>query len=131
MGAMLLQQGHPLGYFSKGFSSPNRIKSTYDRELLALALALQKWRYYLLGRHFLVKTDNCSLKYLMNQRISTAEQQRLLMILLQFDFTIMYKAGSENEGADTLSRRPQHAVFFGSCNAYSLGFHHFKRSTVS
>lgn len=38
MGAILLQQGHPLGYFSKGFSSPNRIKSTYDRELLAFLL---------------------------------------------------------------------------------------------
>lgn len=32
--------------------------------------------------------------------------------LLPFDFTIVYKSGSENKGADALSRRPQHADFF-------------------
>lgn len=122
VGAILLQQGHPLADFSKGFSFSNRIKSTYDRELLALVLALQKWRHYLLGQHFLVKTDHCSLKYLLNQRVSTAEQQRLLMKLLPFDFTIMCKAGSENKGADALSCRPQHADFLALAMPIPLDF---------
>lgn len=63
--AILLQHGHPLAYFSEGFSFSSRIKSTFDSELVALVLALHKWRHYLLGRHFLVKTDHCSLKYLL------------------------------------------------------------------
>lgn len=96
VGAILLQSGHPVAFFSKGFSFSNRFKSTYDRELLALVLALQKWKHYLLGRHFFVKSDHCSLRYLLAQRVTTNEQQRLLMKLLPFDFTIVYKTGKEN-----------------------------------
>lgn len=122
VGAILLQQGHPIAYFSKGFSFSNRIKSTYDRELLALVLALQKWKLYLLGQQFLVKTDHCSLKYLLNQRISTTEQQHLLMKLLPFDFTIIYKAGSENRVADGLSCRSQYADFLALAMPISMDF---------
>lgn len=75
-----------------------------------------------MGRHFLVKTDHCSLKNLLNQRVTTAEQQRLLMKLLPFDFTIIYKAGSENKGADALSRCPQHADFLALAMPIPLDF---------
>lgn len=84
-GTILLQQGQQLAYFNKGFSFPSRTKSTYDRQLLAFVLALQKWRNYLLGRHFLVKIDYCILKYLLNQQVSTVKQQHLLMKLIPFD----------------------------------------------
>ena len=74
VGAILLQHCHPIAYFRKGFSFSSHIKSTYDRELLALVLALQKWKHYLMGRHFIVTTDHFSLKYLLNQRVTTTEQ---------------------------------------------------------
>ena len=68
VGAILLQSEHPIAFFSKGFSFSNRLKSTYDRELLALVLALQKWRHYLMDSQFFVKTDHFSLKhYLLNE----------------------------------------------------------------
>ncbi|KAF5757863.1 putative nucleotidyltransferase, Ribonuclease H [Helianthus annuus] len=92
--------------FSKGFSPANRFKSAYDRELLALVLAVQKWNHYLLGRHFLIRTDHYTLKFLLEQRITTTEQQRLILKLMPYDFTISHKAGKENRGADALSRRP-------------------------
>jgi len=60
VGAILLQQGHPIAFYSKGFSFSNRYKSAYDRELLALVLAVQKWRHYLLGHHFTVRTNHNS-----------------------------------------------------------------------
>ncbi|KAJ0501160.1 putative nucleotidyltransferase, Ribonuclease H [Helianthus annuus] len=41
VGAILSQENHPVAYFSKGFSPSNRFKSAYDRELLALVLAVQ------------------------------------------------------------------------------------------
>ncbi|KAD2393475.1 hypothetical protein E3N88_40452 [Mikania micrantha] len=40
VGAILTQDSHPVAYFSKSFSHSNRLKSAYDRELLALVLAL-------------------------------------------------------------------------------------------
>ncbi|XP_070006003.1 uncharacterized protein [Nicotiana sylvestris] len=97
--AILLQQYHHIAYFSKGFSFSNRIKSTYDRELLALVLALQKWKHYLLGRHFIITTDHYNLKYLLNQQ-----------------------SESENKGADALSLRPQHADFFTLVMPIPLNF---------
>lgn len=111
IGVILLQHDHPIAYFSKGLSFSSRLKSIYDCELLALVLALQKWKYYLLGHHFYVRTDHCSLKYLLSQRITTNEQQRLLMKLFPFDFTIVYKDGKDNLGANSLSRRPLNAEF--------------------
>ncbi|KAK1441653.1 hypothetical protein QVD17_07716 [Tagetes erecta] len=106
VGAILSQEDHPVAYFSKGFSPSNRFKSAYDRELLALVLAVQKWNHYLLGRRFLIRTDHYTLKFLLEQRITTAEQQRLLLKLMPYDFSIIHKAGKENRGADALSRRP-------------------------
>ncbi|KAD4178089.1 hypothetical protein E3N88_26680 [Mikania micrantha] len=107
VGAILTQDKHPIAYFSKGFSPSNRLKSAYDRELLALVLAVQKWNHYLMGHHFLIKTDHYTLKFLLEQRVTTTEQQRLLLKLMPYDFSIIHRSGSENKGADALSRRPQ------------------------
>ncbi|KAD5961022.1 hypothetical protein E3N88_12495 [Mikania micrantha] len=106
IGAILSQEEHPIAYFSKGFSSAHKFKSAYDRELLALVLAVQKWSHYLLGHHFFIRTDHYTLKFLLEQRLTTTEQQRLLIKLMPFDFTIIHRAGKENRGADALSRRP-------------------------
>ena len=113
IGAILQQEGHPIAYFSKALSDSNKRKSVYNRELLALVLALQKWRHYLLGRKFVVLTDHYSLKFLLEQRVTTPEQQRLLMKLLPFDFQIRYKSGASNAGADALSRISQW-IYLGS-----------------
>lgn len=45
--------------------------STYEEELLAVEYALHKWSHFLLGQHFIIKTDHFSLKYLLDQKIST------------------------------------------------------------
>ncbi|KAD4178201.1 hypothetical protein E3N88_26792 [Mikania micrantha] len=106
VGTILSQQEHPIAYFSKGFSSATKFKSAYDRELLALVLAVQKWNHYLMGRHFVIRTDHYTLKFLLEQRITTTEQQRLLLKLMPYDFSIVHRAGKENKGTDALSRRP-------------------------
>ncbi|KAD5508936.1 hypothetical protein E3N88_16639 [Mikania micrantha] len=110
VGAILSQAEHPIAYFSKGFTPTTRFKSAYDRELLALVLAVQKWNHYLFGRHFLIRTDHYTLKFLLEQRVTTTEQQRLLLKLMPYDFSILHRAGKENRGADALSRRPMCAT---------------------
>ena len=56
------------------------------------------------------------------------EQQRLLMKLLPFYFTIIYKAGKENIGADAFSRRPQHADFLTLAMPTPLVFGNLKEA---
>lgn len=43
---------------------------------------MQKWRHYLLGRHFLIETDQKSLKELMGQVVQTPNQHYHLSKLL-------------------------------------------------
>jgi hypothetical protein len=57
--------------------------------------ALKKWRPYLIGRHFMVKTDHDSLKYFLEQRLSSEEQQKWLTKILGYDSKIVYKKGSK------------------------------------
>lgn len=54
VGAIFLLDEHLVVYCSKGFSFYNKHKSAYDWEILAVLLALQKWRHYLSSRHFFV-----------------------------------------------------------------------------
>ncbi|KAJ9550331.1 hypothetical protein OSB04_014376 [Centaurea solstitialis] len=105
IGAVLMQQHRPIAFYSKALSDRNLAKSAYEREIMALALAVQHWRSYLLGTTFTVYSDQKSLKHLLHQRITTPDQQNWVAKLLGYHFDICYKAGRENRAADALSRR--------------------------
>lgn len=105
IGAVLMQEGHPLSYISRHLKGKQLHLSIYEKELLAVVFAVQKWRHYLLTGHFIIKTDQRSLKYLLEQRLNTPIQQQWLPKLLEFDYEIQYKQGKENLVADALSRK--------------------------
>ncbi|GKD23091.1 putative mitochondrial protein [Tanacetum coccineum] len=62
IGAVLQQQGHLIAYLSKALAPKHFSLSTYEKELLVVIHALEKWRGYLLDKHFKIKTDHFSLK---------------------------------------------------------------------
>ncbi|GAU30089.1 hypothetical protein TSUD_392450 [Trifolium subterraneum] len=104
MGAVLIQNNHPICYFSQKFCPKLMNASAYVRELCAITSAVKKWRTYLLGRKFVVHTDQRSLRELMTQVIQTPEQQFYLAKLLGYSYEIKYKPGTQNRVADALSR---------------------------
>ncbi|GJY83879.1 retrotransposon-related protein [Tanacetum coccineum] len=104
IGAVLQQNGHPVAYLSKTLAPKHHSLSAYEKELLAVIMALDRWRGYLLDRHFQIKTDHFSLKYFLDQRITTPFQSKWLPKLLGYDYEILYKKGKENQAADALSR---------------------------
>ena len=69
--------------------------------------AATRWRPYLIGRRFQIKTDHKSLKYFLERKISSPEQQKWVTKLLRFDYEITYKKGKENVLADALSQLPE------------------------
>ena len=57
------------------------------------------------GRHFMIMTDQRSLKFLTNQRLLGEDQFRWTCKLIGFNFEIQYRLGLENKAADALSRQ--------------------------
>ena len=104
-GAVLLQDKHPLAFFSRPVAPRHCALATYERELIGLVLAIRHWRPYLWGRRFVVRTDHFSLKYLLDQRLATIPQHHWVGKLLGFDFTVEYKPGASNTVANALSRQ--------------------------
>ena len=102
----VLRQDRPIAFHSQALNGKNLLMS-YEKEMLALVMAVLKWRHYLLGRKFVVRTDQRSLRYLWSQKITTEAQHNWLYKLIGFDFSIEYKKGSENKVADALSRRDE------------------------
>lgn len=102
--AVLLQLEHPIAYFSKKLSLRRQHATTYSKELWALTEVVHKWRHYLLGSEFVIRTDHCSLKNLLGQVIQSPKQQYFLTRLLGFSFTIVYKWGKENTMENALSQ---------------------------
>jgi len=109
-GAVLHQGSGPLAFFSRPFVARHVKLAAYKRELIGLVQAVRHWRPYLWGRRFLVRTDHYSLKFLLDQRLSTVPQHQWVSKLLGFDFAVEYRPGRLNSVADALSRRDEDAV---------------------
>uniref|UniRef100_A0A453NC74 Reverse transcriptase RNase H-like domain-containing protein n=1 Tax=Aegilops tauschii subsp. strangulata TaxID=200361 RepID=A0A453NC74_AEGTS len=78
--------------------------STYEKEYLAVIVAVDQWRPYLQHGEFTIPTDQKSLIHLEEQRLSTPWQQKAFTKLLGLQYSIRYKKGIDNNAADPLSR---------------------------
>lgn len=104
VGAVLMQNGHPLAFLSKALGPRSRGLSTYEKEYLAVILAVQQWRAYLQHSEFTILTDHKSLSQLNEQRLHTPWQHKVFTKLLGLHYKILYRPGTDNRVADALSR---------------------------
>lgn len=107
MGAIVMQEQHPIAFINKSLGVENEGLSTYEKELMVILYTISKWRHYLEGEPFIIKTDKKSIKYLLEQRLNSMIQQCGIIKLLGLEYKIQYKKGSENVVADALSGRGQ------------------------
>ena len=105
--AVLMQDNKPIAYFSKALALNTLAKSVYENEVMALVLAMQHWRHYLMGRPFKVYTDHKSLGHILQQRLTTTNQHCWLSKLMGYQFEVIYKPEIENKVANALSRIDQ------------------------
>ena len=106
---------HPISFFSRKMTPAETRYSTFDRELLAVYLAIKHFRHFLEGRPFHVLTDHKPLTFALNTRSDrhSPRQARHLDYISQFTSTIRFVHGLDNVVADALSRIETNAVLSG------------------
>ena len=106
-GAVLHQGDGAIAFFSRPVAPHHAKLPAYERELIGLVKVVRHWRLYLWGRAFTIRTDHWSLKFLLDQRLTTIPQHTWVSKLFGYDLTVEYRAGKFNTIADALSRRDE------------------------
>lgn len=73
---VFMQDGHPLAYIFRHLKGKQLHLSLYEKELLVVVYTVQKQLHYLLTNHFIIKTCQRSLMYLLEKRLNTPIQQQ-------------------------------------------------------
>ncbi|XP_040381111.1 uncharacterized protein LOC121054722 [Oryza brachyantha] len=105
VGAVLSQDKHPLAYINKALGPKTEGLSTYEKECMAILMAVDHWRSYLQHAQFIILIDHHSLMHLSDQRLHTPWQHKAFTKLLRLQYRICYRKGATNSAADALSRR--------------------------
>ncbi|XP_038063014.1 uncharacterized protein K02A2.6-like [Patiria miniata] len=113
IGAVLAQikNNHevPIAFASRSLTTTERKYSVSEREALACVWACEKWYKYLWGRQFTLRTDHQALTTLLSTRGTGHKPMRIARWaarLLNFNYTVEFRAGAHNRVADALSRLP-------------------------
>lgn len=108
IGAVLMQEHdgvlHPVSYASRQLLPREQNYSAIERECLALVWAVEKFHIFLYGTSFTVQTDHQPLQYLSRAKHLNSRVLRWSLALQEYTFRIEHIKGSENVGADYMSR---------------------------
>lgn len=119
VGAVLEQEVNgtiqPLAFFSRKLRDPEMKYSTFDRELLAVYLAIRHFKHILDGACFRIRTDHRPLVQALVKSSDawSARQQRHLSAIAEMNCSMEYVRGKANPVADALSRVDISSVQFG------------------
>ena len=106
LGAVLIQEGHPIAYESRKLIPAEINYTVTEKELLASVHALTVWRCYLEGTHFKLVMDHRPNIHVQSQALLSRRQARWAEFLQRFNFVWEYRPGRDNV-ADPLSRLPR------------------------
>ena len=86
-------------------SKAERALPAQERELLAILIALRKWRCFIDGKEYQVFTDHQPLQYFREQKKPVPRLIRWISEIELYNPDIQYKPGKDNTVPDLLSRR--------------------------
>ena len=99
----------PIAFASNSLNKAQRNYCTTKRELLAVVVYTKKFKHFLWGTDFTLRTDHSSLRWLLNFKDAEGMIGRWLAHLSEFGLEhsqIQHRAGAKHINADCLSRRP-------------------------
>lgn len=92
-------------YFVGKNLSPAELNYTVtEKELLAVVRAIGKFRNYIIGYETFVHTDHFAIRFLMNKPITNDKITRWLLLLQEFNITVIDRSGRDNLATNSLSR---------------------------
>jgi len=109
---VVLQDGievdYVIAYASKKLNPTEQKYHTNEKEGMAVVWSVHKiFRRFLHGRRFRVITDSNTAKAMVSKTTPISMRvARWVMILQEYDFEIVHRAGKKNKVADALSRNP-------------------------
>nr|XP_043637841.1 uncharacterized protein LOC122608824 [Erigeron canadensis] len=70
--AVLMQDRHPIAFLSRALSSTQNALSVYEKELLAIMMAVKQWHYFLITGPFIIRSQASSYSKGVESKLSTA-----------------------------------------------------------
>ncbi|XP_055858752.1 uncharacterized protein LOC129921099 [Episyrphus balteatus] len=97
---------HPVAYYSRKTTPDESKYQSYELEALAVVEATDRFRQYLLGKHFLIVFDCEALKTTMKKKEMIPRIARWWLRMQEYDGKVVHRAGKQMTHVDALSRNP-------------------------
>jgi hypothetical protein len=97
-----------IAYASRALTPSESNYAPTGRECLSLVWATRKFRQFVHGQHFTVRTDHAALKWLCTARFESSKLECWDLRLQEFNFEVECLPGKQNVVADNLSRHFPH-----------------------
>ena len=92
-------------YFINKNLTPAELNYTVtEKEMLAVVHAVNKFFHYVTCYEIFVHTNHSALRYLMNNPITNGRITRWILLMQEFNITVLDRPGRENQVVDFLSR---------------------------
>eukprot|EP00253_Pinus_taeda_P029632 PITA_29632 len=91
-------------YYTNKNLTPTGLNYTVtEKEFLAVIHAINKFKHYITGYETFIHTDHSTIIYLINKPITNGRVIRWLLLLQEFNITVLDRPGKQNIVADFLS----------------------------
>ena len=101
-----IRQDKPIAFASGTLNTAEQNYSTIEKELTAIVWTYKYFRSYLLGKMFTIVTDHQPLTWMFRVEDPSSRLLRCRLLLEEYNYTIVYKAGKKNVNAVAMSRNP-------------------------